>query len=364
MEKELFIDVLKHYSKSSENEALNVISLKQAFPYSQVLHALAARLTKDHSMTGKEQALQSAAIYASDRGVLKNVMTLDALATSADLHPQTGKNHATVHQVTITEVPAHKVVSSEEKHPVSVVADPPSKEEEVPVAEHSSIVTPQAVNGKAKSEFLIVSDGVSPVAVQSVADQVMDDLEKLHRLKRDFEVSFVANQAHRATEALKDSESATAVHEESGTHRSRRSRIIEAAKSLIKNVKEEITAVDEPRPPSRKRPVETIIDEIANGKQKIEPESPKQMEQIQMIDRFIQTQPTISNKDKIIQAPEGDLATIKTGEFTDNIVSETLVEILLKQGKRDKAIEVLKKLIWKFPQKKAYFAAQIEDLKK
>ena len=50
--------------------------------------------------------------------------------------------------------------------------------------------------------------------------------------------------------------------------------------------------------------------------------------------------------------------------FGDNIVSETLVEILLKQGKKDKAIEVLKKLIWKFPQKKAYFAAQIEDLKK
>ena len=50
--------------------------------------------------------------------------------------------------------------------------------------------------------------------------------------------------------------------------------------------------------------------------------------------------------------------------YGENIVSETLVHILLKQGKKEKAIEVLKKLIWKFPQKKAYFAAQIEDLKK
>jgi hypothetical protein len=40
------------------------------------------------------------------------------------------------------------------------------------------------------------------------------------------------------------------------------------------------------------------------------------------------------------------------------------VEILLRQGKKDKAIEVLKKLIWKFPQKKAIFAAQIDELKK
>jgi predicted Zn-dependent protease len=55
---------------------------------------------------------------------------------------------------------------------------------------------------------------------------------------------------------------------------------------------------------------------------------------------------------------------IKSGEFGDHIVSETLVEILIKQGKKDKAIEVLKKLIWKYPQKKAYFASQIEELKK
>ena len=83
-----------------------------------------------------------------------------------------------------------------------------------------------------------------------------------------------------------------------------------------------------------------------------------------MIDQFIKTQPSISNaKDKPVNIASGDLSTIKTGEFSDNIVSETLVDILLKQGKKDRAIEVLKKLIWKFPQKKAYFAAQIEELK-
>jgi hypothetical protein len=50
--------------------------------------------------------------------------------------------------------------------------------------------------------------------------------------------------------------------------------------------------------------------------------------------------------------------------YNENIISETLALILIKQGKKEKAIEVLKKLIWKFPQKKTYFAAQIEDLKK
>jgi predicted Zn-dependent protease len=82
-----------------------------------------------------------------------------------------------------------------------------------------------------------------------------------------------------------------------------------------------------------------------------------------MIDQFIRVQPTISGtKDK--QAVPEDLSTIRSGEFGDAIISETLVEILLKQGKKEKAVEVLKKLIWKFPQKKAYFASQIEELRK
>jgi len=61
--------------------------------------------------------------------------------------------------------------------------------------------------------------------------------------------------------------------------------------------------------------------------------------------------------------PKTDLS-VPSVTYGENIVSETLVEILLKQGKKDKAVEVLKKLIWKFPQKKAYFAARIEELKK
>ena len=96
----------------------------------------------------------------------------------------------------------------------------------------------------------------------------------------------------------------------------------------------------------------------------LEPENEKQKEQLKIIEEFIKTQPSISSaKDKVMPPPGGDLSSIRTGEFNDNVVSETLVEILIKQGKKDKAIEVLKKLIWKFPQKKAYFAAQIEQLK-
>ena len=90
---------------------------------------------------------------------------------------------------------------------------------------------------------------------------------------------------------------------------------------------------------------------------------PKQKEQIKIIENFIKTQPTLQKPKAEAQVEPTDLSG-GSQHFADNVISETLVEILLKQGKKVKAIEVLKKLIWKFPQKKAYFASQIEDLKK
>ena len=107
---------------------------------------------------------------------------------------------------------------------------------------------------------------------------------------------------------------------------------------------------------------EIIIEEIKTSKKKIEVESSRHKEQTEIIDQFIKTQPSISPA-KSVQPKAEDLSD-KYDIYGENIVSETLVEILLKQGKKEKAVEMLKKLILKFPQKKAYFAAQIEELKK
>ena len=107
---------------------------------------------------------------------------------------------------------------------------------------------------------------------------------------------------------------------------------------------------------------EVIVEEIKASKKKIQIEGSRYKEQTEIIDQFIKTQPSISPA-KSAQPKAEDLSD-KYDIYGENIVSETLVEILLKQGKKEKAVEMLKKLIWKFPQKKAYFAAQIEELKK
>lgn len=107
---------------------------------------------------------------------------------------------------------------------------------------------------------------------------------------------------------------------------------------------------------------EVLLEQIKKSKKAVKVAEPPQQEQHHIIDQFIRSSPTLT-KNKAADGGAPDLSEASSA-FGDHIISETLVEILLRQGKKEKAIEVLRKLIWKFPQKKAIFAAQIEDLRK
>ena len=74
MEPKKLVDLLHHYSGSSSQEASEVISLSKEYPYSQVLQALAARVSKDHNLDNQQHLLQSAAVYSTDRSVLKEII--------------------------------------------------------------------------------------------------------------------------------------------------------------------------------------------------------------------------------------------------------------------------------------------------
>ena len=321
MEKDNFLDILQHYSENTEEEALYILSLRESYPYSQLLHALSARVSKDHDFSNHSKELQLAAVYAADRSVLKDVMTLDNLLATRTI-----------------SIPVTK--------DVSVASSAPKVTEQIPVVD-------------------------VPDDNGNLADQVLNDLEKLHTLRHNFEQMFVdtapsktgpsfvvkaeqqVNEEQSNEEAAKDS------------LKSRKARIVELAKAMATAKESEAIEETQPKPKKKKDlSTENLIEELATTKKELEPENEKQKEQLEIIEQFIKTQPSISSaKDKTVLTSPGDLSSIKTGEFNDNVVSETLVEILVKQGKKDKAVEVLKKLIWKFPQKKAYFAAQIEELK-
>ncbi|MBX7125505.1 MAG: hypothetical protein K1X47_07420 [Cyclobacteriaceae bacterium] len=166
----------------------------------------------------------------------------------------------------------------------------------------------------------------SEVEIEHLREELLDDLKRMLSLKGEFE---------RSVETF-----------EKQQHQVRR------------KAKSEKAVTTEPEVPG-----EILLEEIKSSKKKVKASSPKQKEQTEIIDQFIKAQPSIPRPKPVSVDRTEDLADLGD-TYSENIVSETLVQILVRQGKREKAQEVLRKLIWKFPQKKAYFAAQIEELKK
>ncbi|RTQ51456.1 hypothetical protein EJV47_06540 [Hymenobacter gummosus] len=83
-----------------------------------------------------------------------------------------------------------------------------------------------------------------------------------------------------------------------------------------------------------------------------------------LIDRFLRSQPRIKSstgRPAPTDAPQADLS-VRSTSAAPSLASESLAKIMVKQGKLDRAIEIYGQLMQRQPEKKAYFAAQIDLL--
>ncbi len=94
--------------------------------------------------------------------------------------------------------------------------------------------------------------------------------------------------------------------------------------------------------------------------------NPQSLAQLDSIQAFLQK--NVAFKPKPLQeisneAFQVDL-TQKSTAFHDDLATENLAQVLWQQGKLQRALAIYEKLVLKFPEKKAYFTALIEKLKR
>lgn len=316
MEKSRFVYLLANPAALSADEATELINLSEKYPYSQLIRTLAARAAWDTLPESRQEQLKRAALCVPDRTRLREVIEMPRQARSS------------------TE--ATKTTSAP--------------------------VPPGSVETVSESPALPRNDTRTG---EQVRKELISDLHELSRLMKRFETQAVRVEMLSHTAAVTPSKETKSP----AVQQKRKPAVAkepapaskdpeEESKKLRKKEKKE----EKKRRKEEKAASEPLLHEIKKSNKKIEPPGKKRKAQREIIDRFIKVQPSIS-KPVFTNVPGVDLSEASTS-FSDQIISETLVEILIKQGKREKAIEVLKKLIWKIPQKKSTFAAQIEELKR
>ena len=90
------------------------------------------------------------------------------------------------------------------------------------------------------------------------------------------------------------------------------------------------------------------------------PQSPIPDDSSSLIEKFIQTNPSVSRVkerfyDPAVQAKESE-------RLDDTLITETLARIFVKQEKYERAIDAYRKLQLKYPEKSDYFAALISEI--
>ena len=86
-------------------------------------------------------------------------------------------------------------------------------------------------------------------------------------------------------------------------------------------------------------------------------------QQLEIIERFLEKEPVITRQipHSIIAENTSDLSK-KSTELKGELVTENFAQILVKQNKIEKAKDIYRKLMLKYPNKSAYFGAKLNEL--
>ncbi|MFN3405508.1 MAG: hypothetical protein ACK40G_15515 [Cytophagaceae bacterium] len=366
MNKSRFTELLTNKVQASPSDMKELEDVVANFPYCQAAHILLAKAAHDNGNMLADKKLKTAAIYTSSRKNLKKIINQKPVLIQQEYEAS---------DVNGSPDPVHNeyfVDNIEQTLPAEI------SEQETKGEENASI--PETINQiQQKTEDIqdIKAPGEDPVVKAEQKDSFFSDLQKnLEELRRHkFEVAHGAPKTEKPkteppvkkltedliNEFLKENQPTD--KPEQATSKYSISEGFESYKETVSNpLLMQIEGRDEVKEFNEPSETELMLKYFHYLEQERKKLSKEKVDQI--IEKFIKEDPSIPYLNPASLPDNQEDLTQDIDKKTKEPVSENFAKILIIQKKYFKAIDIYQQLALKNPEKSAYFAGLIEDLKK
>ena len=315
--KQALLNLMAYPNEISDSELDKLNEVLEAHPYFQLGHSLVAKAKHDKQTHDAHDALTKAAIYAPNRALLRSLfyenLSIEQTFAPSAIHEQTEPS-----ETFESDVP--------DPNSLDFNHEPTDLEEDLQT-EEAFIAEEEPSVHEATTQ-----DSVNDEETEEVYNELEENLRKLRESKNQY-----SEESEEETDKKKVSEEQTAGDED----------------SLMKKKNEAEVA--------------PLLKDILSEADEVQPAgSTLQSKQDELINKFIEADDHDWFKPKAETSQhekETDDLSEDSVVINDDVITENLAEIYIRQGKKEKALEIYHKLIWKFPHKKAYFAEIIQNLK-